>query len=298
MANDLPVTGGDNDLVLEPGQDLVLRDAAGTERLRLDAATGAIRIRNATAQTRVRVDAEAGDILIGGSGQDGDLLLFPSTATTFESAESSLHLNGSGASVGVGRAGLPGVVRVRGNGQGIDLIGEGGDILLSGQLELRTPEGELRARLGSEGTLLAGGAGRAGAVRVRNASGNTVLHLELAGSDARARYGGNGADGRLELLDGDGNVTVVINGATGNIGIGDTSGGNAGALFVKGGSGGDAIVLNGETGNVGVGAPGGGVAGAILVKDGDGDDSIVLNGATGNIGLGRSGVAGNLFVKD
>jgi hypothetical protein len=58
----------DNDLRLDPGQDLVLRDTDGRERLRLDAATGTIRIRSSSGDVMVRVDPEKGNIWLGGFG--------------------------------------------------------------------------------------------------------------------------------------------------------------------------------------------------------------------------------------
>jgi hypothetical protein len=296
--NDFPIGVNENDLVLEPGQDLVLRDTNGNERLRLDAATGTIRIRNGSGQTRILVDPEAGNLLVGGSGQDGDLLLFPRSADSFETNQSTIHLNADGRSIGVGTTERPGLVRVRGSQQQIDLVGERGDIIISGGLELRTADGALRARLSDEGALIAGGSGQTGMVQIRSDAGETLIRLDVAGSDARGRWGGNGVNGRLELLDGDDNVTIVLNGATGNVGIGDVRGGNAGALFVKGAGGGDAIVLNGDSGSVGIGAPGGGTQGAVFVKNQSGDDTIVLNGASGNAALGRADTPGNLFVKD
>ncbi len=233
-----------------------------------------------------------------GSGQDGDLLLFPSSADSFETADSTIHLNADGRSIGVGTPPRPGLVRVRGNAQQIDLVGERGDIIISGHLDLRTDDGELRARLGHDGTLVAGGAGRAGMVNLRNDSGATVIRLDLSGSEARGRLGGNGVTGRIELLDGDDDSTIVLNGATGNVGIGNVGGGNGGALFVKDENGDDAIVLNGEVGNVAVGSAAGGRSGAVFVKDDSGEDSIVLNGETANVALGRSGNGGDLLLKD
>jgi hypothetical protein len=296
--SDLPLGGNENDLVLEPGQDLVLRDTNGIERLRLDAATGTIRIRTGNGLTRVLVDPDAGNIFLGGSGQDGDLLLFPSDADSFETADSTIHVNAGGRSIGVGTPQLPGLVRIRGNAQQIDLVGERGDIIISGHLDLRTDEGELRCRLSHDGTLVAGGAGRAGMVNLRNDSGATIIRLDLGGSEARGRFGGNGSSGRIELVDGDDSATIVLNGTTGNVGLGNVGGGNAGALFVKDGNGNDAIVLNGDAGNVAIGSAAGRRPGAVFVKDALGEDTIVLNGAAGNAGLGRLGVPGNLFVKD
>ncbi|MQA90474.1 MAG: hypothetical protein GEU90_09590 [Gemmatimonas sp.] len=295
---DLPITGGGNDLVLEPGQDLVLRDQSGTERLRLDAATGSIRIRSGGADVRIRIDPTSGNLLVGGSGQDGDLLLFPASAESFESHQSTIHLNAQGRSIGVGTSERPGLVRVRGNQQQIDLAGERGDIVASGHVDLRMPDGDLRVRLDNDGSIIAGGAGRDGVLRLRNGSNATVIRFDLAGSDARGRLGGDGSDGRLEVLDGDGTTTIVLNGATGNAGFGAVTGGNAGAVFVKGDGGGNTIVLNGDSGDIAIGAVDGGVAGGVFVKGEDGDDTIVMNGATGNIGLGRFGTAGNVFVKN
>jgi hypothetical protein len=283
--DDFPILGNENVFLLEPGQDLVLRDTEGTERLRLDAATGTIRIRNANSQTRIRIEPETGNVLVGGSGQDGDLLLYPRTADSFEFGEAVIHLNADSQIIQVGTTQRPGLVRVRGSEQQLDLVGERGDILISGQLDLRTTDGDLRVRVANNASILVGGGGEAGTVRVRDGNSVTIIRLDLSGSDARGRWGGNGTSGRLELLDANSITTLVLNGNTGNIGVGAVDGGNPGALFVKGNSGGDAIVLNGQTAH-------------LFVRNPAGDDTIVLNGVAGNMGLGTIGTAGNLFVKN
>jgi hypothetical protein len=278
-------------MVLEPGQNLVVLDVNGQERLRLTA-TGNIRIRGEDRNNVVRVDAESASLFVGGLPADGDLLLFPRGVQPQDADTSTVHLSGGESRIRAGTDARPGVVRVHGAGQRIELLGENGTILTSGNIEVRSPDGEVRARLTSGGGVVAGGGGEAGVIRVRSGRGDTRILLN--GTAAHATFGGDGANGQVIIKDENGTTTIVLNGATANVGLGVE--GNAGALFVKDDSGKDSIVLNGATANVGVGAEGN--AGAIFVKDNSGEDSIVLNGETGNMALGRSGNGGDLFLKD
>lgn len=91
-----------SDLELEPGKDLFLFDGAGTERLRLDAGSGLIVIRNRDSKVVIRIDAEDRNLILGGFGRDGDLLLFPKEAISHNPRDSSIHLNGETPSARIG----------------------------------------------------------------------------------------------------------------------------------------------------------------------------------------------------
>lgn len=288
------ITSPNNDLVLEPGQDLVVRNSASSEVIRLSTDNGIIRLRNSERETIIQIQANTGNLLVGGPGTDGDLLLYPASAQSQAPDLATIHLNANGRSLRVGDSGRPGIVRVRGNGEQIDIDGQSGTVIASGRVEVRTASGQLRAQLAESGDATLGGTDARGRLEIRNAAsaGTVVFNGELG----HGRMGGDGADSRLEMRKADGTVTLVLNGETGNLGLGAPGGGEGGALFVKDGSGIDTFTFNGDTGEARIG--GRGNAGLIALRDDNGQETMVLNGASGNVGLGRLGTAGDLFLKD
>lgn len=288
------LTSPNQDLVLEPGQDLVLRNSAGNEVMRLDADNGIIRLRNGDTETVIQIQPNTGNLLIGGAGSDGDLLLFPASAQSHDTDFATIHLNANGRSVRVGDSGRPGVVQVRGNDEQIDINGEAGTVTASSRMEVRTADGRLRTQLHENGNATLGGADTRGRLEIRNANsaGTVIFNGELA----HGRMGGEGADSRLEMRKADGTVTVVLNGETGNMGLGAPGGGEGGALFIKDNNGTDTFILNGDTGEARLG--GSGNAGLLALRDDSGQETVVLNGAAGNIGLGRFGTPGDLFLTN
>lgn len=285
------ITDGIDDLILEPGQDLVLLDEAGNERLRLDASRGHVRIRDAEGSPLLFLQADEANLRFGGAGRDGDLLLVPRSGQDAD-ATASIRLNADAAEATIGMAGRPGRVTVLGQGQATELDGERGRIIATDRIEIRTFDESLRIRFDADGTASIGGGGAAGRMELNKASGETRIALDA--SNAHGRFGGEGKAGRLSLQDGSGTRTVDIEGGTADLKLG--AGGHAGTVLVRGAQGEDSIVLNGQTANVGIGRLG--EAGAVFVKGSNGQDSIVLNGETANIGVGRSGDAGAIFVKD
>lgn len=279
-----------SELILGPGQDLVLRDEAGNERLRLDASRGLVIIRDADGRRLLFHEGDQANLRLGGAGRDGDLLLVPRTGDDATSPP-SIHLNADGAEAIVGTEARPGRVVVVGRGHATENDGERGRIIATDRIEIRTFEGSLRIRFDADGSASLGGGGTEGRLELDNGSGQTRIALDAA--TAHGRLGGDGRAGRLSLHDGSGTRTVDIDGSA-SLMLG--AGGHAGTLIVRGEQGEDSIVLNGLTANVGVGRQG--EAGGVFVKDATGQDSIVLNGATANIGVGRNGEAGAIFVKD
>lgn len=283
-----------DDLVLEPGQDLVLLDDSGNELMRLDANLGVIRLRRSDLNNIVQIQGGTGNILLGGAGSDGDIFLFDASNTSQNLGDATIHLNADGRSVRVGQSGSPGTVRVIGNNEGVELDGASGALIASGRIEVRTDSGQLRAQLRDNGNATIGGSGVRGRLELRNdTSGGTVV---FNGELGHGRMGGEGTDARLEMRRADDTVTIVLNGETGNAGLGAPGGGEAGSLFVKDDTGADTFTLNGATGEARIGASGN--SGFLAIRDDGGQETVTLNGATGNIGLGRFGTGGDLVVRD
>jgi hypothetical protein len=289
-----PLATPNNDLALKPGQDLVLRDSHGSERLRLDAATGTIRIRTAEGHTHIRMDGDGANLFIGGFANDGDLLIFPQSSASHEPRFASIHINGNSSAVVVGNDTLAGTMRVQGDGHKVEVTGTDGSVTLSGRLEVRTMGGALIARIDANGGLLVGGGGQGGSLHLRSTNADSTIIMD--GAHAAGRFGGNGENGRIELTDAADVSTIVLNGATGNLGLGATQGGNAGALFIKDESGADILVFNGSTGSVGLGREG--HEGNVFVKNEQGQNTIHLSGRTGDILLSNADCAEDFDIKD
>ena len=292
MSEDNVVTVGDKDLLLEPGQDVVLQDRDGRKRLRLDAAAGTISIRTAEGDLVLLLEAGRANLWFGGSGHDGDLVLFPASANSFDVDRATVHLSAGEASLRLGDAQRPGGLSVQGVEERVELNGGVGQLRATKQVDVRTAQGQLRIRLNSEGAITAGGDGSNGRLQLRDAGGRETITLN--GGTANGGFGGAGEAGAVFVKDASGADVIILNGETGNLAVGRQGGG--GSLLIKDASGADAIVLRGTTGSVSAGRSG--LAGQVLVKDDSGQDAIVLRGSTGNIGVGRAGRAGDVFVSN
>lgn len=292
MPDDNVIAVGDKDLLLTPGQDLVLQDRDGRKRLRLDAATGTISIRTAEGKLVLLLEAERANVWLGGSGQDGDLLLFPDAASSFEIDQATVHLNAGQPSLRLGNRQHAGQVSIEGGQHRIELDGSAGRVQTSGQVDVNTPHNQLRVRLNQDGTLMGGGDGADGRLQLRSSADGIRVGFDAA--TATGILGGAGASGTIRLRSPAAVERIVLNAATANGSFGGD--GEAGGLFIKDASGADAIVLNGATGNLGLGRQGNGAS--LFVKDDSGEDTVVLNGATGSVGIGRDGREGTLFVKN
>jgi hypothetical protein len=82
----------------------------------------------------IRLDADTGDLLIGGGGVGGELVLLGSTATQHDAAHATIHLRAEDAIVRVGGAGQDGdVVLLDAKGKAkMRLIGSHGHVWLGG----------------------------------------------------------------------------------------------------------------------------------------------------------------------
>src|SRR5690349_1169692 len=175
--NDLPLQGNEDPMMLEPGQDLVLRDENGQERLRLDASLGIVRIRTDGGETATLLQGAGANLWLGGSGQDGDLLLLPGTAEDLEVGQATAHLSGDQASLRLGTAARPGRLALEGDDHRIELDGSVGRVRATQQVDVRTAEGQLRVRLNADGTVTVGGEGAVGRLSLRNGAGDTRIAL-------------------------------------------------------------------------------------------------------------------------
>ncbi|MEO1352069.1 MAG: hypothetical protein AAFW84_25245 [Cyanobacteria bacterium J06635_15] len=99
------------------------------------AVQGTLLLRNQFNRDTLRIEGNGANILAGGEGSDGDLVLFPGSATSLsETQQSSIHLDAANANVrvGGGTQGISGdiLVRNRQDQTTIHLDGAAGDIIL------------------------------------------------------------------------------------------------------------------------------------------------------------------------
>lgn len=108
--------------------DVILKDSAGNERIRINGQTGNVIVKNAAGNEITRIDGSRGDIILGGNGPNGDIVLKDGAG------KERIHLN-----AGSGRPGPvpwpphePATIQLDGDAGNISLGGNGvnGDIVI------------------------------------------------------------------------------------------------------------------------------------------------------------------------
>ena len=70
---------------------------------------GTVRIRSGQLEQLILLDGNSANTLLGGPGQDGDLLLYPESAASHDFDQATIHLNAGARTIRVGSADAPGV---------------------------------------------------------------------------------------------------------------------------------------------------------------------------------------------
>jgi len=195
--------------------DLILRDNAGLDRIRLDAG--------------------GGNGWFGGHGADGDLVLFASGGDNASTDKATIHMDGGGGNIFAGGQGIDGDLVLR-SGEGQDRIrldagggngwfggnGTDGDLVLfaSGGDNATTDKATIHMD-GGAGNIFAGGQGTDGDLVLRDGAGQDRIRLDAGG--ANMWIGGNGADGDIVVFAAGGDnttladATIHLNGDAGDI---------------------------------------------------------------------------------
>ncbi|WP_420630325.1 hypothetical protein [Candidatus Leptofilum sp.] len=206
--------GQDGDIFLFPnaGDNQTTNQAT----IHLDAENSRLSLRSGPGEDRVRIDANGGNMRLGGNGQDGDIYLFPNTGDNQTSNQATIHLDAENSRLSL-RSG-PGEDRVRidANGGNMRLGGNGqdGDIYLfpnagdnqtsnqatihldaeNSRLSLRSGPGEDRVRIDANGgNILLGGNGQDGDIFLFPNTGDNesfdqaTIHLDGDSGDIRLR---------------------------------------------------------------------------------------------------------------
>lgn len=172
---------------------------------------GEILVKNKDGEVLIRIDAETGRITVGGKGQDGEL------SVKDKEGKTRIHLDGGESKIFVGDKGA------------------GGEIIL------KDDEGKIVVRLGA-------GVGR---LRAYNEYGHEFFCVLDNGS---IRLGGNSTDGKLLLFDKSGSKSIRLEGSQANMWLGGN--GRDGDIFLFKNAGDNetsseaTIHLNGEKGDM------------------------------------------------
>ena len=150
----------------------------------------------------ILINGDAANIRLGGGGADGDILLFPGSATnTDDNSQATIHLDGDGGNLWLG-------------GNETD-----GDIVL------KNTDGKHRIRLdGGEGNLWLGGNGTDGDLVLFPSGGDnatldqSTIHLD--GDGGNLWLGGNETDGDIVLKNTDGDSRIRLDAGGGNLWVG------------------------------------------------------------------------------
>lgn len=308
-----------SDFILD--KDLVIEDANGVERIRLNHETGGVFIRNPSNKIVFQWEMPGNNLRFGGQGRDGDLVIFPSSATNLLDAEQgTFHFNGQQGSLRLGSGEIPGQLVCLDNqsNQTIQVGGEDGSI--TGQkLLLRQALLRLGAN-GDDGDILLY---RGTNTSIENPSEEASIHM--SSSNANVSVGGQGVDGEIVLRDGNRQNRVFLDANSQRLEIRDASGdiismigGDANVRVGTNGRSGNAyfypasatdifnnsqatIRLGGNDGNIWVG--GNGVDGDIALFASSGDNvtldqaTIHLNGDSGDIILQNADCAEDFEVE-
>jgi hypothetical protein len=198
-------------------------------------ADGDIVLKEGTGQNRIRLDANGGNAWLGGNGADGDLVLFPSSGDNATLSQATIHLDGQQANMFAGGNGADGdIVLKEGTGQNrIRLDANGGNTWLGGN--------------GADGDL----------VLFPSGGDNTTLSqatIHLDGQQANMFAGGNGADGDIVLKEGTGQNRIRLDAGGGNAWLGGNGADGDLVLFPSGGDNTTlsqaTIHLDGQTGDI------------------------------------------------
>jgi hypothetical protein len=225
-----------NDQVIKNG-DLVLKDANNRELLRLDGQTGDIRIKDPNGNTIIHLQAKGANASLGGFGEDGDLVLYRSTAKQHDLKIASIRLDGQNGNLWLGGGGTDGglVLRKKDGEQTVYLNGATG--ILNGanigedHLTLKKDAKEVTIKLNANSSnVTLGGLNADGDLVLTDQSGvarfhatggggqtNNTARVVINGIEGAIRAGDNGKDGNILVRNAKGELMIHLDGSKGDI---------------------------------------------------------------------------------
>jgi len=156
----------------------------------------------------------------------------------------------------------------------------------------------------NDGDVEAGGNGKDGTLRLRDAAGNTRVELDAAAAEATLYDAGGSALVRLGGVDGGLSIALSVAGTLQDVASIDPSQASlvlgspdlAGSVTLRDAAGRDAIRARGQGASVDIGTEGN--EGDLVVRDSAGADAFRVNGAAASIRLGANANAGEVRVAD
>lgn len=227
---------------------IALKDTDGKDTISMDGGVGKIQLQSLelksprTGERSIQINGRSGNIILGGTGNDGELRLTDSAGETVISLDGGL---GQAQFGGFGKNGKISLENDQGS-QTITLDSRDGSINLNvarfggfqaaGKVTMEDKNGNANIILDGEN----GNAEMKG-----NLALDTIL---LQGKTGTAVLGGKGQDGELFLKNSTDRITVSMDGNAGSVVIG--GGGRGGNLRLNDGTGRPSITMNGDQGEV------------------------------------------------
>ena len=241
--------------------DLVVRDEANLERIKLDAGQGDIWVKNAAGKTLFHFDSRYAALYVGGEGNEGDVVVRDGAN------KQRIKLDAGQGDIWVKNAAGKTLFHFDSTYAALWLGGQGNE----GDLIVRDEANKERIKLdGGEGDIW-----------VKNAAGKTLFHFDS--TYAALWLGGQGNEGDLLVRDGANKERIKLDGGEGDIWVKD-AGGNV--LFHFDSQ--FAALYLGGVGN----------EGDLVVRNGDGNQTIKLDGGSGDIILSNADAAEDFEVAN
>ncbi len=297
---------------LEIRGDLVIKAQNGKVRTRLDRESGDIFVFNDEGDQIFRLEAEGGNLRVGGNGGDGDILVFQSSADNSGLARFAVgHLDGNRGVLTIGGDTTNGklVARDAHGRQTVFLDASHGQVIAGGNGvngRMFVQDGNERPFFGVEdGSLGIGGADTDGQINLRMSDGSTTIRLKAQGGDpgpvATLDVGGNGASGAVRILSKDGKDIGHLS-PSGALVLGVVGSAPIGKIILQGGTTGLGFQVDGS-GKIEAG--GLSTSGQLRLKapiqNGPPNEVIVLDANSGSMRIGGGigqGRAGRIDVRD
>ncbi|PRY77011.1 hypothetical protein CLV80_107189 [Yoonia maritima] len=315
-APNLPIGTVSDDTIFKG--DIILVDRNNIQRLRIDSSTGSVRVRDADGNIVFHTEFPGANLRLGGNGRDGDVVVFPRSATDIADVDqASIHLNGDAGVIRAGGGQRSGkivcvdaddnqallidadeaAVIIGGNGRTGRLVvhddenkgvffadGKTGNVIVGGpnqegDLHVRNAQNKTTVRLdGNAGNLILGGDDQDGDLIVRRSGSETALHI-------------NGRGNELILNNNVGNPAVILNaGIPENTTESDANGVEmSGRIEVLSKNDRRPRSTLGTTHDDG---------GSLSLFDNENRLGLSFNGERASIDVGGSGKSGNIFVSN
>ena len=297
---------------LEIRGDLVIKASNGTVRIRLDRETGDIFVFNDDGEPVFRLEAEGGNLRVGGNGGDGDIVVFRRDADNAGPARlAASHLSGNEGLLFIGGDTTNGklVARDAEGRQTVFLEASQAQVVagangVSGKMSVQDAE-ERVTFVVEDGLLRLGGAEAEGRLEIRNTEGDNTFHFRADGGgpgpEAMLDIGGNGVNGSCRILLHDGEPYAHFS-PSGVLTLGVPGGAPIGKIMLWGAANGISFQVDGS-GRIEAGGDtsGGEVRLSAPVENGPPNEVIVIDSNTGTMRIGGGigqGRAGKIDVRD